>query len=279
VSGLSMEEASVKVVAKNGVLTSNQAVNKFYNGSYAGETIVDARQSTPKVVVKENATGINIEPLLIDLLGESPIAGVANINADLTTRGNTVPEFKSALNGVASFSFADGAVTGIDVGALMKQADAALKGDLSAAFVEGTGKTPFTDMSGSAQIENGLVKNNDLSVATPVVDIKGSGTADLVSEQLDYVLNLQRTKASSEAERDSKDIKNTSIPVTVKGSFSEPKISLDVKSMVLASQQEKIDEKKQELQEKLNKKIDDKLKGKAGELLKGKAGDLLKGLF
>jgi len=80
---------------------------------------------------------------------------------------------------------------------------------------------------------------------------------------------LQRTKASSEAERDSKDIKNTSIPVTVKGSFSEPNISLDAKSMVMASQKEKIDEKKQELKEKLDKKIDEKLKGKAGELLKG----------
>jgi len=266
-------------VAKNGVLTSNQAVNKFYNGSYAGKTVVDARQKTPKIIVKENATGINIEPLLTDLLGESPVAGIANIKADLTTRGNTVPAFKSALNGTASFSFADGAVTGIDVGALVKQAEAVLKGDLSAALAKGAGKTPFTDMSGSAQIVNGLVKNNDLSVATPVVDIKGSGTANLVSEQLDYVLNLQRTKASSEKEKGTKDIKNTLIPVTVKGSFSKPSISLDVKSMVMSSQQEKIDEKKQELQDKLNKKIDEKLKGKAGELLKGKAGDLLKGLF
>ena len=162
VNGLTAEEASVSVVAKNGVLTSKQGVKKFYNGSYSGETVVDARQNTPRIAVKEKATGINIEPLLIDLLGKASISGVANINADLTTRGNTIPAFKSALNGTADFSFKDGAVTGVDVGALMKQAQAVLKGDLSAALAKGDGNTAFSNLSGSAQITNGLVKNNDL---------------------------------------------------------------------------------------------------------------------
>jgi AsmA protein len=269
VNGLTAEEASVKLVAKNGVLKSQQGIKKFYNGSYAGETVVDARQNTPKIIIKEQATGINIEPLLIDLLGESPIAGVANIKADLTTRGNTVPAFKSALNGTAQFSFNDGAVTGVDVGALMKQAQAVLNGDFAAAFVKGTGKTPFSEMSGTAKITNGLVNNNDLIVATPLVNVAGAGKANLVNEQIDYKLTLQRTKANSAEEVGSKDIKNTLIPVNVGGTFSEPSVSLDVKAMVMETQKAKIDEKKEELKAKINEKINKKLKGKAGELLKG----------
>ncbi len=152
-----------------------------------------------------------------------------------------------------------GLTLAIDVGALIKQADAVLKGDLSALAVKGTGKTAFTDISGSAQISNGWVNNNDLSIKTPIVNIQGSGNANLVSEKIDYVLNLQRVTSSTA----------TLIPVTVKGSFSKPDVSLDVKSMVMESQKAKIDEKKQQLQEKLNKKIDQKLKGKVGELLKG----------
>ncbi|ORU92272.1 MAG: AsmA family protein [Cycloclasticus sp. symbiont of Bathymodiolus heckerae] len=269
VNGLKAEGASIKIRAKNGVLKSEQGIKSFYKGSYSGETVVDARQNTPKISVKEEASGIDIEPLLIDLLGESPLSGVANIKADLTTRGNTVPAFKSALNGVAEFSFQEGAVTGVDVGALMKQAEAVLKGDFSAAFVEGTGKTPFTDMSGSAQITNGLVNNTDLIVATPLVNIKGSGRANLVNEAIDYRLTLQRTKASSVEEAGSNDVKNTLIPVNIGGTFSQPRVSLDVKGMVMESQKAKIDEKKQELKQKLNDKIDEKLKGAAGELLKG----------
>jgi len=266
VNGLKAEAVSLKLLAKNGVLKTEQAIKKFYNGSYAGKTTIDARQKTPRITVKEQAKGINIEPLLIDLTGEAAISGVANIKANLITRGNTVPAFKSALNGAVNFSFQDGAITGVDAGALMKQGEALLKGDLTAAMIEGDGKTPFTDVSGSAKIINGLVKNNDLLVATPVVSIKGAGTADLISEKLDYDLMLQRTKATTDAEQaDTKDLKNIIFPVKVGGVFAKPKIQLDVQAMLKESQNEKIEEKKAELK----KKIDEKLKGRAGDLLKG----------
>lgn len=272
VNGLTAQEASVKIIAKNGVLNSEQSVKKFYNGSYMGKTTVDARQNTPRIILKEQATGINIEPLLVDLMGESKMSGVANINADLTTRGNTVPAFKSALNGTAKFSFDDGSVKGIDVAAILKQAEAAMKGDVSALAEQGAGETAFANMSGSAQITNGLVKNQDLLVASPLVNITGEGSANLVSEVLDYRLTLQRTKARTEAEQaDSKDLNNMLIPVNVAGTFAKPSIQLDVKAIVLATQKEKIDEKKAELKEKLNEKI--------GEKLKGPEGDLLKSLF
>jgi len=269
VNGLTAKGASVKLLAKNGVLKTEQGVKAFYNGSYAGKTVVDARQNTPKIIVNEQVTGVDIEPLLMDLMGESSVSGVANIKANLTTRGNKIPAIKSALNGTAEFSFKDGAVTGVDVGALLKQAQAVLKGDLSAAFAKGSGKTPFSDMSGTAQIRNGVVNNNDLIVATPLVNVKGKGNANLVSETIDYELTLQRTKATTAAEAGSDDVKNVLIPVNVAGTFTEPKISLDVKAIVLATQKAKIDEKKEELKEKINEKINEKLKGKAGDLLKG----------
>jgi len=162
VNGLKANEVSLNVQAKNGVLTTKQEVKGFYNGSYQGKTVVDARQQIPKIIIKEQASNINIEPLLQDLMGESQLSGVANIKADLTTRGNSIAAFKSALNGTADFSFKDGAVTGIDVAALMEQAQAVLKGDLAAATATTGGSTPFTDMSATAKISNGLIQNNDL---------------------------------------------------------------------------------------------------------------------
>ena len=276
VNGLKAEQTSVQVQAKNGVLKTKQGVKAFYNGSYQGETVVDARQNTPKVSINERISGVNIEPLLMDLMGESKLSGVANINADLTTRGVTIDDFKSALNGRTDFSFKDGAISGIDVAALMQQAKAVLSGDVAAATIDSSGNTPFSDMSGSATINNGLVKNNDLLITSPLMQVKGEGQANLVNEQLDYRLSLQRTKALSEAEQaDKKDLKNLIIPVNVNGTFANPSIKLDVQAILLATQQEKIDQKKQQLKEKLEKKISDKL----GDKLKGQAGELLKGLF
>jgi AsmA protein len=270
VKGLSGEEVSVKLEAKNGVLKSEQGIKKFYNGRYVGKTVVDARQNTPKIIITEQVTNINIEPLLIDLLGESPIAGVAHITADLTTHGNTVPAFKSALNGTAEFSFNDGAVTGVDVGALMKQAQAILNGDnIADAFIKGVGKTPFSKASGTAQINDGLINNQDLIVITPLVNVAGVGSANLVNEQIDYQLTLQRSKSNPSEEVDSKDIKNTLIPVKINGTFAEPNVSLDVKAMVMNTQKAKIDAQKEALKKKITENIDEKLKCVAGELLKG----------
>ncbi len=269
VKGLIGEEVSVKLEAKNGVLKSEQGIKKFYNGRYVGKTVVDARQNTPKIIVKEKITNINIEPLLIDLLGESPIAGIANITAALTTRGNTVPAFKSALNGTAEFSFNDGAVTGVDVVALMKQAQAILNGEnIANAFVKSVEKTPFSKASGTAQINDGLINNQDLIVITPLVNVAGVGTANLVNERIDYQLTLQRSQNSTTEEVDSKDIKNTLIPVNINGTFAEPNVSLDVKTMVMNTQKEKIEEQKEALKKKITEKIDENLKGPAGELLK-----------
>ena len=267
--GLTGEEVSVKLVTKNGVLKSEQGVKKFYNGSYVGETVVDARQNTPKIIIKEQVTNINIEPLLIDLLGESPITGVANITAALTTRGNTVPAFKSALNGTAEFSFNDGAVTGVDIDTLMKQAQAILNGDnIANAFVNGIGKTPFSKASGTAQINDGIINNQDLIVTTPLVNVVGVGTTNLVNEQINYQLTLQRSKSSTAEALDSKDIKNTLVPVKINGTFAEPNVSLDVKAMVMNTQKAKIDEQKEALKKKITEKINEKLKGPAGERLK-----------
>lgn len=269
VNGLKADGASLKLLAKNGVLKTEQGVQQFYNGTYAGKTVIDARQKVPRINVKEQATGINIEPLLMDMMGESKISGVANINADLTTRGNTVPAFKSALNGTVDFNFQDGVLVGVDAGALWKQGEAILKGDVTAAFVKGEGKTPFSDVSGTAKITNGLVENKDLLVASPLININGAGSADLVSERLDYQLTLQRTKATTEAEMaDAKDAKNTQLPANVSGVFAEPKVRLDVRALVLAMQKGKIDEKIAELKQKLDDKLDEKLKERAGDLLK-----------
>jgi len=269
VKGLTAEEVSVALVAKNGVLKSEQGIKKFYNGHYVGKTTIDARQNTPQIIVKEKITNINIEPLLTDLLGTSPIAGIANITAALTTSGNTVPAFKSALNGTAEFSFNDGAVTGVDVGALMKQAQAILNGEnIANAFVKSVEKTPFSKASGTAQINDGLINNQDLIVITPLVNVAGVGTANLVNERIDYQLTLQRSQNSTAEEVDSKDIKNTLIPVKINGTFAEPNVSLDVKAMVMNTQKEKIEEQKEALKKKITEKINEKLKGPAGELLK-----------
>jgi len=157
----------------------------------------------------------------------------------------------------------------VDIDTLMKQAQAILNGDnIANAFVNGIGKTPFSKASGTAQINDGIINNQDLIVTTPLVNVVGVGTTNLVNEQINYQLTLQRSKSSTAEALDSKDIKNTLVPVKINGTFAEPNVSLDVKAMVMNTQKAKIDEQKEALKKKITEKINEKLKGPAGERLK-----------
>jgi AsmA protein len=90
----------------------------------------------------------------------------------------------------------------------------------------------------------------------------------LVNEQINYQLTLQRSHSNDEEALDSKDIKNTLVPVKISGTFAEPNVSLDVKAMVMNTQKAQIEEQKEVLKKKITEKINEKLKGPAGELLK-----------
>ncbi|ORU90212.1 MAG: AsmA family protein [Cycloclasticus sp. symbiont of Poecilosclerida sp. M] len=281
VNGLTAGDASLTVKAKNGVLTTTQAVKQFYNGGYAGSTVIDVRSGVPQVKVAEQAKNINIEGMLADMLGEASVSGVANLKVNLMTHGNTIPAFKSALNGTTEFSVKDGAIKGLDAEALIKQAQQVVKGNLGALAQKGGGETPFSELSGTATITNGLVRNSDLLAASPVLNLQGKGTVDLIREKIDYRMFIKRTKAlEADEASDKNDLKNMTIPINITGTFSKPSISLDVQAMVMEFQREKIDEKATELKEKLNKKLD---KSSSADEEEGdkkiNAGDLLKGLF
>ena len=55
------------------------------------------------------------------------------------------------------------------------------------------------------------------------------------------------------------------IPITIKGSFEDPKFGIDFKAALKEKQKEVIEEKKEELKEKIDEKIGDKV----GDKLKG----------
>lgn len=270
-NGLKADGVKLDIDARNGLLKSNQAVSQFYQGSYNGKTTVDARQNTPKIQVVENMKDIQIQPMLKDLSGESIISGTANIHADVNTRGNSMDAFKSNLNGKAGFSFNDGAINGINVAAKLREAQAMLKGQTAPAS-SGPNKTDFTEIKGTATITNGLIKNNDLIASSPLLRVSGKGNAHLVTEKIDYAVTAKLVGSlEGQSAKDAEDMRKLSIPIIVGGTFSNPSYQLDLKSMVVEAQKEKIEEKKQEIKDKAS----DKLKEKLGE----GAGGLLKKLF
>lgn len=270
-------DIAIGLKAKDGLIQVSPTKASLYDGTLNGALALDAKTDTPKFSVKESLENIVAGPLLKDLLGDDKVHGTGNVAMDLRTQGLSVDDFKQHLNGTASFRFKDGAVKGVNIGQLIREAHAKLKKKPAPPKTEN--QTDFAEMSGSVSITNGLVKNNDLDVKSPLLRIDGKGEVNLPKERINYLVNTSIVEsAKGQAGEELDELKSLTIPIKVTGTFSDPKFSLDLKPILEAKAKQKIEEKKEEVKEKVEEKVESE-KAKAKKKLEDKLKNKLKSLF
>ena len=131
----------------------------------------------------------------------------------------------------------------------------------------------FSEIKGTATINNGLIQNNDLVATASRIHINGKGNANLNTEKLDYKLIANFIKAKATA-TEPEQVHDTPINIIVAGTFSKPTYTLDVAALLTDKNKAKIEKFVDKNQEKIDK-IADKIDKKLGPGV----GDLLKGLF
>ena len=117
--------------------------------------------------------------------------------------------------------------------------------------------------TGTAKVKNGLVKNDDLLMKSPLLRIDGAGEVSLPKETIDYTLTTKfvgSLEGQGGKERDK--LKGVSIPVHVAGTFSKPTYTPDLAVVVTEAAKAEVDKRvKKELQKKLGDGLSDTLKG------------------
>ena len=278
VAKLNITEIVTRLRAKGGLISVNPAAAKLYNGTYQGNIGLDARTDVLRTSVDEKLTAVQTGPLLKDLLGEQRLSGLANVTINLKTAGADAQAAKQALNGKVSFAFTDGAVSGVDIGGMIREAKAKIGGKTLPASDQPK-KTDFSELTGTIDFVNGLGTNNDLSAKSPLLRITGKGNADLPSEKLDYRLTaLLVATSKGQGGDDLADLAGVPIPVRITGSFQEPAYGLDFKALAGAIAKSKAGNLVTEQSGKVVESITGQAGGAAGEAVE-KAGGVLKGLF
>ena len=270
VNGLSMQGMQLTLAANNGVIKTQQSAKAFYQGTYNGSLSADIRNKKPNMVIDEKISHVQVEPLLKDFNGEAQMSGVVNLSAQLHGQGNNAGELKSSLNGSLSFLFKDSAVKGFNLQKMITQAQALIKEPTLPANNKND-QTLFSEITGTATLSDGVIKNNDLVATASLIHINGKGSADLNTEKLDYKINARLVKAAATATTPEQ-FHDTPINITVAGTFSKPTYTLDVAALLTEKNKAKIEEfidKNHDKIDKLADKIDKKLGPGVGDLLKG----------
>ncbi len=286
VAKLTVSEVNATLAAKDGMLKLSPVTAKLYDGTYAGNIALDARKDTPVVTLDEKLAGVQAGPLLKDFQGKDPMSGTANVTAKLRAVGTAPDAVKRSLNGTVDFQFLDGAVNGVNIAQMIRDARARLRGE-PVASDDAPKRTDFAEITGTATITDGLVSNQDLSGKSPLLRLTGQGTASLPQETIDYRTTATLVATSKgQGGRELGDLAGVPIPVRVTGTFADPKFGLDTEALAKAiagsKAKEVVEAQKAKVTEKVEEKLQESLGDSVGKALGGSKegiGGKLKGIL
>jgi AsmA protein len=310
VSDIAISDLSMQTSATGGVIKIDPLSMNLLGGTATAGLTLDAR-GTPAYQINAKASDIKpaeiVNPMLAGLLGNQKLAleGVAQLNADIKTHGNSLNALKQAATGSINISMGQTSVTGVDIDYYLRDAVASFAESKKIYPPENfrgvytpEQKTAFDKVVVSAKLGNGKVNNDQLLLDSRRLKVNGSGVIDIMANTLDEKVNVQldagRQKTIAEK------ILQKPVGVRIHGPFAQPAIDVDYASLgsaitamlkdeAKAKVQEKTDAMKAEAQaridaekQRLKQEADAKkaeLEKKAIENLKDSAKDRLKKMF
>ena len=225
------------------------------------------------LIMSGRVNDVQIGPLLRDLTGKAEkLTGRARVDANVNGTGLDPDALKRSLAGTVKLKVADGAVKGVNVARFFREAEARLTGK-SLPTDAGAEQTDFSDLSASLNIVGGVVRNNDLSLRSPLLRVGGEGSANLVSERIDYLVKASLVGTlTGQGGKSLDQVRELTIPVRVKGTFSAPSYALDTEALLAGSVKQRLEEEKAALKEKVTEAREKAKASLKDELKKGLGG-------
>lgn len=264
-----------ELAVKKGVLNLKRFDAKLYGGSINAKATIDANGKLPTYKVTKHIKGVQVQPLLVDVAEFENLAGTGNIDINLSGTGLAETRIRQNIAGTVDINFADGSVYGVNVAEMIREARATLKGK-KAEYVKEERKTDFSALTSTMKLGKGVLSTNNLYLASPLLRIDGEGQTNLVSEDIDFTVMTSVVESSQgQGGKDIDELKDLTVPIDVKGNWTEPKFSLNLKGLL---------KRNNELEKKAEREVERGLKKLLGDKadddkVKDAANKLLKGLF
>jgi AsmA protein len=264
VKGLKLANLKAEIKAANGRLDVAPHSASLYEGTLAGA--LSAQANGNRIALKENLTNVSVGPLLRDAAKQDRLEGRGNVALDVTGAGPSVNAIKKSLDGSAKVNLRDGAIKGIDIGALLQKVKSLGKSDEGAA--NSRDQTSFSELNATFAIKNGVAHNQDLDIKAPLLRVGGAGDIDIGNSALNYTVKASVVASTKgQGGKGLEQLSGLTVPVKLSGPFDSMKYQVDYGAAAAELAKSKVGEKVQEAVKKNEGKIQEQLGGK------------LKGLF
>ena len=214
VKGIKLQDTTVKVTAKNGLVKVEPFSTMLYGGALRTVLTADMRKDTTRSAIDLKLSNMALGSFLNDFMGKEAVTGQTALTLSLTALGEDQASLRKTLNGEAGFVLKDGAIRGFQIVPNTVRAQAAKSsGKVKAA--EDVTEQQFRDIKATFRIKNGVVNNGDLFLDADNLKASGKGLVDLAAETIDYDVKADITGLPI-------------IPFSIKGPLTDPSTSLDV---------------------------------------------------
>ena len=266
VQGLKLAALKTEIRAADGRAEVGPHSANLYEGSLSGNLMLDGNAN--RVALKETLSNIAVGPLLRDFAQKDRLEGKGNVALDVDAAGKTVNALKSALAGSAKVNLRDGAIKGVDIGAILNKARSALGSQQAQAADGSKERTDFSELNATFAIKNGVARNDDLDVKAPLFRVGGAGEIDVAKSAINYVVKaalVATTTGQGGKERD--DLSGLTVPVKLSGPLDAMKYEVDYRAVAGDLAKSKVGGQAKEAIEKNRGKIEDQVKDRLKGLL------------
>jgi len=229
--GLRMADLTLKVTGQDGQIKLDPLTVNLYKGALSAKGAVDVRADAPKSKMELDAKGIQAGPLLKDLLQKEFLEGTAQSRVAISMTGDDADRIKKSLNGTGEFNFTDGAIVGIDLAGMVRNAKAAF--GLAEKETERP-RTDFAELNAPFTITNGVVNTPGTALLSPLLRVGAKGEANLVTEALDFRVE-PKFVGTIKGQGDTMERAGVMVPVLVTGTFDAPKFRPDMEGILKQS--------------------------------------------
>ncbi|WP_323943051.1 AsmA family protein [Aeromonas hydrophila] len=273
--GLDLSAVDLQLALAGGQLTLKQFSAGVAGGQVTASGVLDARQQPARYQVHKRVQGVDVRPLLQTLAQTDLLEGKGDLEVEAQGSGLSEQALRSRMQGKVNLRLSDGALHGINLAEMIREARATLTGK-GADQVKEVRKTDFSALTASFRIADGVARSDDIQLFAPALRVKGQGQTALVPETLDFLFLTSVVESSKgQGGKSVDELKDITIPVRIGGHWQAPSYRLDVKELL--SNNKLLEEKaRKEAERGLKKLLGDKADN---EGVKGVADQLLKGLF
>ncbi len=210
---------------RGGALALSVAEAQMYGGIAKGTFGIARSDTVADVKAQFQFTDVDLQALASELFGVTKLSGRGNLNVSLVASGASPFGLASSLDGAATLTGHDGAISGFNVEQLLKRLE---RRPLSGGGNLRSGTTPYDKLTIAVKFNDGIATAEDVRVEGKATRLSLTGTASVPAREYDLKGMASLTSAPNAPP-------GFELPFVVQGPWDDPLIFPDPESLIRRS--------------------------------------------